>query len=316
MCQYFFMKFNDKRFCGNEQRIFRARYKITEPGVISHVTQRAAGKEPLFLDDTDYLTMLMLLKESVEKFDLNYYALSLMPNHVHILLEPREKNLPEAMRSIFSRYAARFNTRYQRKGHLFGGPYRQSVCLDNTYLLSASIYIHLNPVRAGIVEKAGTFRWSSASLYCGESAVKSFIDPSPVLSLVHDQEPKARKHYRRILEQAHGHEPENALEHEGAIEKFSIRLAQIFPRLFKKLGKMTKNTEKHLGRNASMLDLTRLEQVIENTDFSRSWSTESRKAKKYIVEQLLARGYKKTEIARRLGISRRSIYNIINSSCD
>ncbi|WP_045217649.1 transposase [Desulfonatronovibrio magnus] len=310
------MKYNDKRFCGNEQRIFRARHKITEPGVISHVTQRAAGKEPLFIDDTDYLTMLMLLKESVEKFDLRYYALSLMANHTHILLEPREKNLPEAMRSIFSRYAAKFNTKYQRKGHLFGGPYRQSVCLDNTYLLTASIYIHLNPVRAGIVDKADAYRWSSASLYCGESAVESFVDPGVVLRLVHDQEPEARKNYRRMLEQVHGHEPENALEHEGAIEKFCIRLAQIFPGLFKKLGKKTENTEKYLGCNASMLDLARLEQVIENTDFSRSWSMESRKAKKYIVEQLLARGFKKTEIAGRLGISRRSVYNIINSSCD
>jgi putative transposase len=270
----------------------------------------------LFIDDADYLTMLMLLKESVEKFDLRYYALCLMPNHVHILLEPREKNLPEAMRSIFSRYAARFNARYQRKGHLFGGPYRQSVCLDNTYLLTASIYIHLNPVRAGVVEKADAYRWSSASLYCADSAVESFIDPGFVLRLVHDQDESARKSYRRMLEQAHGHEPENALEHEGAIEKFCIRLSQIFPGLFKKLGKMNENTKKYLGNNASMLDMTRLEQAIENTDFSRSWSMKSRKAKKYIVEQLLARGFKKTEIAGRLGISRRSVYNILNSSCD
>jgi len=310
------VKYSDKRFCGNEQRIFRARYKITEPGVISHVTQRAAGKEPLFIDDTDYLTMLMLLKESVEKFDLRYYALSLMSNHIHILLEPRENNLPEAMRSIFSRYAAKFNTKYQRKGHLFGGPYRQSVCLDNTYLLTASLYIHLNPVRAGIVDKTDAYRWSSASLYCNESDVESFVDPGVVLRLVHDQEPEARKNYCRMLEQAHGHEPENALEHEGAIEKFCIRLSQIFPRLFKKLGKKTENTEKYLGCNASMLDLTRLDQAIENTDFSRSWSMESRKAKKYIVEQLLARGFKKTEIAGRLGISRMSVYNILNSHCD
>jgi len=65
-----------------------------------------------------------------------------------------------------------------------------------------------------------------------------------------------------------------------------------------------------------MLDLVQLDQAIENTDFSRSWSMESRKAKKYIAEQLLARGFKKTEIARRLGISRRSVYNILNSHCD
>ncbi|MFP4397745.1 MAG: transposase [Desulfonatronovibrio sp.] len=309
------MKYDDKRFCGNEQRIFRARYKITEPGVISHVTQRAAGKEPLFIDDKDYLTMLMLLKESVEKFDLRYYALCLMPNHTHFLLEPREKNLPEAMRSIFSRYAAKFNTRYQRKGHLFGGPYRQSVCLDNTYLLTTSIYIHLNPVRAGMVDMADAYRWSSASLYCQESSIESFVDPRPVLQLVHDQESAARSHYGQMLKQVQGYEPENALEHQGAIEKFCIRLAEVFPKLFTRLGNKPDKSQKYPGHNSSMLDLTRLEQAIEHTDFTRSWSLENRKAKKFIVEQLLARGFKKTEIAKRLGISRRSVYNILNSDC-
>ncbi|MFN2266711.1 MAG: transposase [Desulfonatronovibrio sp.] len=310
------MKYNDKRFCGNEQRIFRARYKITEPGVISHVTQRAAGKEPLFIDDKDYLTMLMLLKESVEKFDLRYYALCLMPNHTHFLLEPQEKNLSDAMRSIFSRYAAKFNARYQRKGHLFGGPYRQSVCLDSTYLLTASIYIHLNPVRAGIVDMADAYRWSSASLYCQEDSIESFVDPRPVLQLVHDHESPARSHYGQILKQAHGYEPENALEHEGAVEKFCIRLAEVFPKLFARLGNKSEKSQKYLGHNASMLDMTRLDQAIENTDFSRSWSVENRKARKFIVEQLLARGFKKTEIAERLRISRRSVYNILNSSCE
>jgi len=62
---------------GNSQRVFRARYKIEEPGFISHITQRAAGREPLFVVDRDYLTMLGLLKESAEKFELSYYALML-----------------------------------------------------------------------------------------------------------------------------------------------------------------------------------------------------------------------------------------------
>ena len=132
--------------CG-VQRVFRARYKVDEPGFVSHITQRAAGGEPLFVEENDYLTMLGLLKESSQKFQICYYALCLMPNHIHILLDPQERNLAEAMQSIFSRYAARFNRKYERRGHLFGGPYRQSICLDNTYLLTASVYIHLNPVK-------------------------------------------------------------------------------------------------------------------------------------------------------------------------
>ena len=295
---------------GNVQRIFRARYKLDEPGLISHITQRAAGKDPLFLDDRDYLTMLGLLRESSEKFNISYFALCLMHNHLHILIKPHKKNLVQAMRSIFSRYAAKFNHRYERRGHLFGGPYRQSVCLDNSYLLSASIYIHLNPVRAGLTDNPNQYRWSSSSLYCLDKPKESFVDPEPVLQLVHDDQGAARREYKMILQKAQGAEPDNALEHKGAIEKFCVRLAEIFPALFKRLGKRTRDDQL---LSPSMLELTELERRLQNMTRSPSRSDESRTAKKYIIEQLLARGFKKTEIAKRMGISRRSVYYLLNS---
>ncbi len=303
------MKFNDKRFCGNEQRVFRARYKILEPGVVSHITQRAAGKEPLFIEDDDYLLMLGLLKESSEKFQLRYYSLCLMPNHLHLLLRPDQKNLDQAMRWLFSRYASRFNKRYQRKGHLFGGPYRQSVCLDNTYLITASVYIHLNPVRAGLIQNALSYRWSSISLYCGNTPIESFVDPNFVLGLMDDQLETSREHYSLMIKQAHGYEPDNALEQEGAIEKFCIRLSEMFPRLFNRLaGKPRPVT----GQPPSMLDITTLENHLRIIDSEEQDSLKRRKARKYIIKQLLARGYKKNEIAQRLGITRRTVYNLLN----
>ena len=90
--------------------------------------------------------MLGLLKEISGKHALTVLSFCLMPNHVHLLLKTGEKNLDQAMRDLFSRYATWFNRKYERKGHLFGGPYRQAVCLDDAYLLAVSIYIHLNPV--------------------------------------------------------------------------------------------------------------------------------------------------------------------------
>ena len=295
---------------GNEQRVFRARYKIDTPGLVSHITQRAAGKEPLFLDDRDYLTMLGLFKESSEKFSLDYYALCLMPNHTHALLKPKERNLAVAMRSIFSRYAAKFNRRYERRGHLFGGRYRQSVCLDYTYLLTASVYIHLNPVRAGLVDDASQYRWTSSALYCRDNPKESFIDPGPVLELVDDDGQKARRKYRRILKKARGEEPENALEHQGAIERFCIRLSEIFPSLFRRLGKKKKDDQADFP---CLLEVTELEKRLKQMEGSRTRNVESRRARKYIVEQLIARGYKKTEIAEKLGISLRNVYYILNS---
>jgi len=304
------MDLDGQRITGREQRLFRARYKLTQPGLVSHITQRAAGKEPLFLQDEDYLTMLALFKESTEKFSLSYYALCLMPNHIHILVEPGKRNLSESMRSIFSRYAARFNHRYERRGHLFGGPYRQSVCLDDTYLLTASVYIHLNPVRAGISNDAESYRWTSCALYCRNKPVESFVDPGPVLQLVHEDQSQARKKYKQILQKAIGEEPDNALEHPGAIEKFCIRLSEIFPKLFQRLGKKTANNN---DSSPCLLELTELERRLVEINKAPVRSESGKKARRFIVEQLLARGYKKTEIAERMGISLRSVFNIINS---
>lgn len=69
--------------------------------------------------------MLGLLKETAKNYSLRIYAFCLMPNHCHLLLSPEEPNLYDAMRYLFSRYAMRFNRKHERKGHLFGGPYRQ-----------------------------------------------------------------------------------------------------------------------------------------------------------------------------------------------
>lgn len=305
------MEIRDKLAYGNTQRVFRAKDKVNEPGHISHITQRAAGKEPLFMENDDYLAMLGLLKESSERFNLEYYALCLMPNHIHVLLEPQLRNLSRAMHFVFSNYAARFNRKYQRKGHLFGGPYRQAVCLDSTYLLSASVYIHLNPVKADLTAFPEDYRWSSCSLYCrGDPKEKSFVDPSPVLELLDDDLASARNEYSRILRYGRGAELDEALEQEGAIERFCVHLANMFPSLFRKLtGKQNKE-----GSNADdLLDIVCLEEMIRDFDTRPIRDPQGKEAKQYVVQQLLARGFRKTEIADKLQISRKTVYNILNS---
>ena len=64
------------------KRIFRAKRKLTQPKLVSHITQRAAGKEPLFLEDSDYLFMLANMKDIAQKRSLDIYAFCLMPNHL------------------------------------------------------------------------------------------------------------------------------------------------------------------------------------------------------------------------------------------
>jgi putative transposase len=296
---------------GRITRYFRATRKLNIPHLVSHITQRAAGKEPLFLEDRDFLVMLGLLKEIAQDYSLTMYAFCLMPNHVHILLSPQKENLYDAMRDLFSRYAMRFNKKYERKGHLFGGPYRQALCFDDSYLLAASLYIHLNPVRAGLVDDPLSYRWSSCRLYCDTDAPTSFVDPSFILALLPEAEGEGKKRYRQLLDKGSLLGAELVLEHENAIERFRIKLASLFPSIFRRTDK-TKKVSTPSG--IEILSLEELEQQIEAIGKGNaSRNPETRKAKKYLIEQLISRGYKRSEIAEQLGLSPKTIFNILKS---
>ena len=111
---------------GKIKRYFRATRKLNTPDLVYHITQRAAGKEPLFIEESDYLFMLGMLKEISQNHALRIYAFCLLPNHLHLLFSTLKGNLYDAMRDLFSRYAMRFNRKYERKGHLFGGTLQAS----------------------------------------------------------------------------------------------------------------------------------------------------------------------------------------------
>lgn len=307
------MDMSDLTALGSRQRVFRAREKIQSAGLISHITQRAAGREPLFVEEDDSLTLLSLLKEVSTSHDIRFYALCLMPNHVHLLLEPQKDNLSEAMHSIFSRYARRFNRKYRRKGHIFGGPYRQAICLDSCYLLTASVYIHLNPVRAGLVDRATEYRWSSCNLYCKEDAPQSFVDPGFVLALLGDNRRQARRDYAAMITEGKQRQPDNALEQEGAIERFLLKLLDVFPSLFKEAAKRGRGKS---DSNHDLPDLAEIEEHLRSLPSGRPRDPESLKARRYVVEQLLARGYTRQEVADRLQVSRKTIYNILQARMD
>ena len=296
---------------GKIQRYFRATKKLNAPNLVSHITQRAAGKEPSFLEDSDYLTMLGLMKEITQNYSLKMFAFCLMPNHVHLLFSPSEANLYDAMRDLFSRYAMQFNRKYERKGHLFGGPYRQSVCLDDSYLLAASLYIHQNPVKAGLATDPLNYRWSSSRLYCKDGAPKSFVDPDFILKLLPKGEVSQKERYYRLLKQGVELEIGHVLEQEDAIERFRSKLASIFPSLFKRIA-VKKQIAGFSG--IDLLDIEELEKQIETMRTGQfSNKPETPKAKKHLIEQLIARGYRRGEIAERLGISRKTVYNILKS---
>jgi len=298
---------------GKIQRYFRATSKLNVPNLVLHITQRAAGREPLFIEDDDYLAMLVLLKEVSARYALRIFAFCLMPNHLHLLFSPTAENLYDAMKFLFSRYAMRFNKKYERKGHLFGGPYRQALCLDNSYLLAASLYIHLNPLKAGLARDALRYRWSSYRLYHEENPPQSFVDPDFILGmLAAGDQARARKMYRDLLLQGRKIDTEDILEQEDSIDRFRSKLDAFISKFLNRADGAVQTAQ------LLSLDVTSNDEIQKLIEKARGakWqrSPASRDANKYLIEQLLARGYKRAEIAQRLGMSRKTIYNILQSS--
>jgi putative transposase len=214
------------------------------------------------------------------------------------------------MRDLFSRYAMWFNKKYERKGHLFGGPYRQAVCLDDGYLLAASVYIHLNPVKAGLVTTAEAYRWSSVRLYWDTAAPNAFVKPFFVLNTLSPHGEGAKAIYRDLLTRAAQVETGQVFEQEDVIDRFRLRLVSLFPSVFRRMARHNRSAS---GANLDLLDMEALDEKIRILkEHDHPQGPETRLAKKFLVEQLIARGYKRAEIAERLGISRKSVYNILN----
>jgi putative transposase len=144
--------------------------RIQYPRARYHVMSRGDGREAIFYDDADRVEFLRTLGQACRKTGWQVHAYCLMNNHFHLVLETPQPNLALGMKWLLGTYTQRFNRRHRHWGHLFGGRYKAQL-IDGRrpgYLRCACDYVHLNPVRAGIVsgkKKLDSFRWSSYPAY-------------------------------------------------------------------------------------------------------------------------------------------------------
>ena len=169
----------------------------------------------------------------------------------------------------------------------------------------------MNPTKAGLVKNPRKYRWSSSRLYCDSDAPKSFISPGFILGLLSGRDFDRKEQYRLMLMKGLDLKTDQVLEQEGAIESFRSKLAAIFPTFFNRADKKRKISR------FSGLDLLSLEELEKQLEAIRKGAfpnkPESRKAKKFLIEQLIFRGFKRAEIAERLGVSAKTVYNILKS---
>jgi putative transposase len=139
--------------------------RVVVPDLPHHVTQRGNRREAIFFEDGDYEVYCALLAQQARRFQVEVWAYCLMPNHVHLILVPkRAELLGIAVGEAHRRYTNFINARAGCTGHLFQRRF-SSVVLDDQHLEAALCYVSLNPVRAGLVERAEDWRWSSVRAY-------------------------------------------------------------------------------------------------------------------------------------------------------
>ena len=122
-----------------------------------------------------------------------------MPNHIHLLLETGQTSLSRIMHRLQFHYTLRTNLKYKTTGHLFQGRYKSILCDKDTYLLELSAYIHLNPVRAGLVKDPSHYPWSSYRTYLKPHS-QDLVDTSYLLGQFSSNSEAARNRYRRFVE--------------------------------------------------------------------------------------------------------------------
>ena len=170
-----------KREKGKERANLMPRQARQESGTgIYHVMLRGINRQDIFEEREDYQQFLNRLQYLVDPIDYNgehiasyfhVYAYCLMSNHVHLLLRERTESISVSLKRLTVSYAAYYNKRYQRVGHLFQDRFKSEPVNDIEYFVTLLRYIHQNPVKARICVKAEEYTWSSWHEYLNDDGI-------------------------------------------------------------------------------------------------------------------------------------------------
>jgi len=142
--------------------------RVEYPGAYYHVINRGNAGEDIFHSIRDREKFLEYLEKAVERFSIIVHTYCLMATHYHLLIETPQPNLSAAIQWLNVSYAAYYNKKRRRSGHLFQGRFKSILVDADGYLKHLSRYIHLNPVRAKIVTNPSEFSWSSYPAFIGK----------------------------------------------------------------------------------------------------------------------------------------------------
>ncbi|MCD6215269.1 MAG: transposase [Candidatus Desulfofervidus sp.] len=174
--------------------------RLSFENAVYHITARGNRRENIFYSDRDRNVFLDKINETFEKYSFICYAYCLMDNHYHLFLKTPFANLPEGMHYLNASYANWFRTRYKLVGTVFQGRYKSILVDEDSYALVLSAYIHLNPLRAGVVRHLEKYQWSSFLDYIGtREAVIERLDVSFILNQFGNNLAQAQERYKGFV---------------------------------------------------------------------------------------------------------------------
>jgi putative transposase len=185
--------------------------RITFPGAFYHITARGNERKKIFLSQADCTKFLSYLTDAVHKYGVILHAYALMGNHYHLLVETPKANLSAFAHAVNSTYTTYFNIKRKRSGHLFQGRYKSIVIEKDPYLLELSRYIHLNPVRAGIVQKPEDYALSSYRSYISPKG-ETIVSRELLWGMIPGNRKGAPQRYKDFVESALSKTPPNPFE--------------------------------------------------------------------------------------------------------
>lgn len=291
--------------------------RIEYPGAFYHVMARGNHRESILKDDSDRERFLKKLLEYKERYGFILYAYTLMGDHIHLLIEVRKEPISRIMQGLLQSYTQWYNHKYKTVGHLFQGRYKAILCDKNSYLLNLVRYIHLNPVRAGIVKEPAKYKWSSHRIYLG-LALSKIVDTEFVLSQFSPRLRESRKIYQSFV-----------LEwiNEGKREDFYGTIDQRFLGEEDFIEEVKKKSGKELLIEDDVLKNKTLDEIAKEVEKLTGVTLSdlcNRNRKKEIVEArslfvrlaLLYTKYKRKEIAEYLGRVPRIIPYLVGKLSD
>lgn len=318
------------------------RARLDAPGTLHHIIVRGIERRQIVDDDRDKRDFVSRMGTVAVESASSIYAWALMTNHAHILLRSGPSGLSQYMRRVLSGYAISYNRRHQRHGHLFQNRYKSIICEEDPYFRELVRYIHLNPLRVGLVDsltKLDRYR------YCGHSVLMGRVnndwqDRDYVLKWFGSKEGEAKRVCRQFVKKGidRGRRPDlvggglirsqggwsavKAMRRLGVREKSDERIlgsGEFVEQLIEQSDQLRKeqfSVQQRLQRAASVVDKLCKKENVSISELKSG----SRRQKVLMVRRQLAKdlveqcGLSLTETGRHLGVSASGIAKSLSRS--